>query len=95
MPAHDVPALALRRLTKRFGRLAVDRLDFAIPAGEFYALLGPNGAGKTTTLRLVAGLLPADDGDIEIFGIDARRSPIEAKRIARAGRSRRGLHKRA
>ena len=32
-------------------------------------------------MRLVAGLLPADDGDIEIFGIDARRSPIEAKRI--------------
>ena len=50
-------------------------------AGEFYALLGPNGAGKTTTLRMVAGLLPADDGDIEIFGVDARRAPIEAKRI--------------
>jgi ABC-2 type transport system ATP-binding protein len=81
MPAHDVPALVLRRLTKSFGRVAVDRLDLTIAAGEFYALLGPNGAGKTTTLRLVAGLLPADDGAIEIFGIDARRSPIEAKRI--------------
>ena len=81
MPAHTVPALVLRRLTKSFGRPAVDRLDLTIAAGEFYALLGPNGAGKTTTLRLVAGLLPADDGDIEIFGIDARRSPIEAKRI--------------
>jgi ABC-2 type transport system ATP-binding protein len=76
-----VPALVLRRLTKSFGRPAVDRLELKIAAGEFYALLGPNGAGKTTTLRLVAGLLPADDGDIEIFGIDARRSPIEAKRI--------------
>ena len=81
MPAPNVPALVLRRLTKSFGRPAVDRLDLTIAAGEFYALLGPNGAGKTTTLRLVAGLLPADDGDIEIFGIDARRSPIEAKRI--------------
>ena len=81
MPAHDVPALVLRSLTKSFGRPAVDRLDLTIGAGEFYALLGPNGAGKTTTLRLVAGLLPADDGDIRIFGIDARRSPIEAKRI--------------
>jgi ABC-2 type transport system ATP-binding protein len=81
MPAHNVPALVLRRLTKSFGRPAVDRLDLTIAAGEFYALLGPNGAGKTTTLRLVAGLLSADDGDIEIFGIDARRSPIEAKRI--------------
>ena len=81
MPAHNVPALVLRRLTKSFGRPAVDRLDLTIAAGEFYALLGPNGAGKTTTLRLVAGLLPADDGDIEIFGIDARHAPIEAKRI--------------
>jgi len=81
MPARDVPALELRSLTKSFGRPAVDRLDLSIAAGEFYALLGPNGAGKTTTLRLVAGLIPADGGDIRIFGIDARRSPIEAKRI--------------
>src|SRR5580658_5093465 len=81
MPADNAPALVLKSLTKSFGRPAVDRLDLTIAAGEFYALLGPNGAGKTTTLRLVAGLLPADDGDIRIFGIDARRSPIEAKRI--------------
>jgi ABC-2 type transport system ATP-binding protein len=81
MPARDVPALELRSLTKSFGRPAVDRLDLSIAAGEFYALLGPNGAGKTTTLRLVAGLIPADDGLIRVFGIDARRSPIEAKRI--------------
>jgi ABC-2 type transport system ATP-binding protein len=81
MPARDVPALELRSLTKSFGRPAVDGLDLSIAAGEFYALLGPNGAGKTTTLRLVAGLIPADAGDIRVFGIDARRSPIEAKRI--------------
>ena len=81
MPAPDVPALVLRSLTKSFGRPAVDRLDLTIPPGEFYALLGPNGAGKTTTLRLVAGLLPADTGEIRIFGVDARRSPIDAKRI--------------
>ena len=81
MPAHDIPALALRSLTKSFGRPAVDRLDLTIAAGEFYALIGPNGAGKTTTLRMVAGLLPADEGEIRVFGIDARRSPIEAKRV--------------
>ena len=81
MPALDVPALVLSGLTKSFGRPAVDWLDLTIAAGEFYALLGPNGAGKTTTLRLVAGLLPADAGDIRIFGVDARRSPIDAKRI--------------
>ena len=81
MPAEDIPALDVRSLTKSFGRPAVDRLNMAVASGEFYALLGPNGAGKTTTLRMVAGLLQADGGDIRVFGIDARRKPIEAKRI--------------
>jgi ABC-2 type transport system ATP-binding protein len=71
----------LRALTKRFGKPAVDGLDLTVRAGEFYALLGPNGAGKSTTLRMVAGLLPADSGEIQVFGVDARRQPIAAKRI--------------
>jgi ABC-2 type transport system ATP-binding protein len=76
------PALTLRGLSKRFAeKAAVDDLNLSVQAGEFYALLGPNGAGKTTTLRMVAGLLPPDRGDIGVFGIDARRQPIEAKRI--------------
>jgi len=49
--------------------------------GEVFALLGPNGAGKTTTLRMVTGLLPPDEGEILICGIDARRDPVAAKRI--------------
>jgi len=77
----DTPALELRGLTKRFDKLAVDQLDLSIRAGELYALLGPNGAGKTTTLRMVAGLLRPDDGQVRIFGIDALQDPIAAKRI--------------
>ncbi|MBE0579001.1 ABC transporter ATP-binding protein [Devosia sp.] len=76
-----VPALALSHLTKSFDRPVVVDLDLTIRAGEFYALLGPNGAGKTTILRMVAGLLQPDRGDIAIFGIDARRDPIAAKRV--------------
>lgn len=76
-----VPALKLTALRKTFTKTAVDGLDLTVRAGEFYALLGPNGAGKTTTLRMVAGLLPPDSGEIEIFGVDARRRPIDAKRI--------------
>ncbi len=79
--AAGAPALALKGLSKAFKRPAVDRLDLTIAAGAFYALLGPNGAGKTTSLRMVAGLLPADAGSITIFGIDARRFPVEAKRV--------------
>ena len=76
-----VPALAISRLTKSFDRPVVVDLDLTIRAGEFYALLGPNGAGKTTILRMIAGLLQPDRGDIAIFGIDAQRDPIAAKRV--------------
>jgi ABC-2 type transport system ATP-binding protein len=76
-----VPALAISHLTKSFDRPVVVDLDLTIRAGEFYALLGPNGAGKTTILRMVAGLLRPDRGEISIFGIDAQRDPIAAKRV--------------
>lgn len=75
------PALAITGLAKSFDRPVVEGLDLTVEAGEFYALLGPNGAGKTTILRMVAGLLQPDRGDISIFGIDARRNPIAAKQI--------------
>lgn len=75
------PALEIRGLCKTFTRPAVDRLDLTIKAGELYALLGPNGAGKTTTLRMVAGLLKPDAGDIRVFGVDARANPVLAKRL--------------
>jgi ABC-2 type transport system ATP-binding protein len=74
-------ALTTRDLTKRFDRLAVDQLNLTLRAGEFYALLGPNGAGKTTSLRMIAGLLAPDAGAISVFGIDALKAPVEAKRI--------------
>jgi ABC-2 type transport system ATP-binding protein len=75
-------ALRLRGLTKSFGdKRAVDALDLDVRAGELYALLGPNGAGKTTTLRMVAGLLKPDAGEIGVFGVDAVKTPKESKRI--------------
>ena len=77
----SLTALELRGLVKCFDRPAVDGLELTIRAGEFYALLGPNGAGKTTTLRIVAGLLKPDAGSVSVFGIDALKTPIEAKRL--------------
>lgn len=77
----DHSALRVRGLCKTFDKPAVSDLELTIAPGEFYALLGPNGAGKTTTLRMVAGLLPADDGEIDIFGVNARAQPVEAKKI--------------
>jgi ABC-2 type transport system ATP-binding protein len=74
-------ALEIRGLRKIFDRPAVDNLDLAVRAGEFYCLLGPNGAGKTTTLRMVAGLLRPDAGTISVGGIDALADPVAAKQI--------------
>ena len=72
--------LEVRDLAKSYGgKRAVDGISFNVRAGELYALLGPNGAGKTTTLRMIAGLLQADAGDIRVFGTDARRDPLAAK----------------
>ena len=73
------PALRLRGLCKQFGKPAVDQLDLTVHQGEMYALLGPNGAGKTTTLRMVAGLLAPDAGDIEVLGVDLAAEPARAK----------------
>jgi ABC-2 type transport system ATP-binding protein len=74
-------ALDIRGLAKQFERPAVDGLDLAVRAGEFYTLLGPNGAGKTTTLRMATGLLKPDRGSIKVFGIDVLADPVAAKQI--------------
>jgi len=75
-------AVALRGLTKRYGdSTVVDGIDLEVPAGSLTALLGPSGCGKTTTLRMVAGLLPVDAGDV-LFGgesvlhLAAERRPV-------------------
>lgn len=77
----SIPALRISGLQKSFGKPVITGLDLTVGAGQLYALLGPNGAGKTTTLRMAVGLTEPDTGDIEIFGIDARRRPLEAKAI--------------
>src|SRR5438128_2153469 len=61
----------VRGMTKRFGELtAVDHVDLAVAAGEIYGFLGPNGSGKTTFLRMLCGLLRADDGTGRVLGHD-------------------------
>jgi iron(III) transport system ATP-binding protein len=60
-----VPGVTLRGLHKRYGDVgAVEGLDLRVEPGELVALLGPSGCGKTTTLRLVAGFLKPDAGEI-------------------------------
>ena len=59
--------VTIKGLTKKFaGAAAVDDLDLEIADGEFVSLLGPSGCGKTTTLRLLAGFLQPDAGEIHV-----------------------------
>lgn len=63
--------LKLAGLRKSFGSLrAVDGLSFSVDKGDVLGLLGPNGAGKSTTLRMAAGVLIPDEGEIEVGGAD-------------------------
>jgi len=66
-------AVLAEDLTKHFGAfLAVDRVSFAVGAGEVFGFLGPNGAGKTTTIKMLAGLLAPTSGRGEVAGFDMR-----------------------
>lgn len=71
------PAIEAHHLTKSFKtrHLAVNALDLAVPPGAVYGLVGRNGAGKTTTLRLLLGLLRADQGSTRILGHDLWWAP--------------------
>jgi NitT/TauT family transport system ATP-binding protein len=64
------PLLSLRSVTKTFdnGVAAIGRLDLAVAPGEFLSLVGPSGCGKSTALRIVAGLLHPDSGQVEFPG---------------------------
>jgi len=74
-------AIDVKGLTKRFGsKVAVDHIDIAVPVGQVWGFLGPNGSGKTTTIRMLCGLLTADDGNGTCLGLDIRRQPEEIKR---------------
>ncbi len=78
--ALPAPPLAVIALVRRYGDFtAVDGLDLEVRSGEIVGFLGPNGAGKTTTLRVCAGLLRPDGGEVRIAGFSLAREPLAAR----------------
>ena len=73
--------IEINNLTKRFGQLvAVDHISFQVKRGELFGFLGPNGAGKTTTVRILTGVIKADEGSAFISGY--RAGSLKAKQVA-------------
>ncbi len=74
--------LEVDRVTKRYGAsTAVDALSLAVAHGSFFSILGPSGCGKTTLLRMVAGFIAPDEGDVRIggrsmAGVPPNRRPV-------------------
>lgn len=77
-----MPEVRVVNLTKKFGNIvALDNVNLVIHDKEYFSLLGPSGCGKTTLLRLIAGLIEPDSGEIYIGGKRVDNVPPEDREI--------------
>ena len=73
-------AIDCRDVTYRYGQFtAVDGVTLQVRPGETMGLLGPNGAGKTTLVRMLTTLAPMQQGELRIFGMDARDQTVDIR----------------
>ena len=82
------PLIELKGISKSFGNnIILDRVDLTIYQGEALVIIGPSGTGKSTILRIIAGLLPVDAGEIYIKGqkrkglIENGEDPLEIRMV--------------
>jgi ABC-2 type transport system ATP-binding protein len=83
----------VRGLRKSFDKLlAVSDLSFAALAGQIFGLVGPDGAGKSTAIRMLAGILPPDAGEIRVADRDVVADPESVKSVISYMPQRFGLY---
>jgi ABC-2 type transport system ATP-binding protein len=84
----------LRKSYKQGGKTleAVRGVSLTLDPGEVLAFLGPNGAGKTTTIKMIAGLLEPDAGEVQILGINPHRRPIALREVGAVLEGSRNLY---
>ena len=82
VPADSSTVLELRDVTKRFASTAaLNSVSLSVRKGTVTGLIGPDGAGKTTLMRLIAGLLVPESGQISVLGIDAVKEPLKVQHV--------------
>lgn len=79
--------LELRNIWKKYGSeqdepFLLSNINLTIEEGEFLSILGASGCGKTTILRIIAGIIPPDNGSIFVEDIDITKVPIEKRNFA-------------
>ncbi|QQR86160.1 MAG: ATP-binding cassette domain-containing protein [Flavobacteriales bacterium] len=73
--------IRINNLSRSYGaQKAVDDISFTVRTGEVLGFLGPNGAGKTTTMKMICGLVAADQGNIEVGGRDVVKNAGEVRK---------------
>jgi ABC-type multidrug transport system ATPase subunit len=76
-PSSAPPIVDIRRVTRQFGnKTALDDISLAVPRGGVFGLIGGNGAGKTTLIKHVLGMLKAQTGTVQVFGLDPVKNPV-------------------
>jgi len=75
-------SIVLESVTKRYAdQVTVDRVSLEVEKGELFVLLGASGSGKSTILRLIAGLVPPDEGTIRLDGRDVTALPTQERGV--------------
>ena len=73
--------IKVKGLHKRYGKIEVLKgIDLSIQTSELIGYIGPNGAGKSTTIKVLCGLIPEFDGEVQVLGIDVRKDPLSLKK---------------
>ena len=75
-------SVIVSNLVKTFGsKKALENVSFTVKEGSCFGLLGPNGAGKSTTMKIITGIIEANEGGVDLFGQDIRKSAESIRKI--------------
>src|SRR5665213_1818149 len=78
----SISAISVQGLSHKYGsRQALLDVGFEVTAGEIFGLLGPNGGGKTTLFRVLATLLPVQQGSVRLLGFDVAREASHVRSL--------------